>query len=51
MSSTTVSNPYSFNISRNTGFSCSNIVKASTFECEFKITACEEFVLDSNDYG
>ena len=51
MSSTTVSNPYSFNISKNTEFSCSNIVKASTFECEFKITACEEFVLDSNDYG
>ena len=51
MSSTTVSNPYSFNISKNTEFSCSNIVKASTFECEFKITACEEFVLDSNDYS
>lgn len=51
MSSITVSNPYSFNISKNTGFSCSKIVKASTFECEFKITACEEFVVGSNDYG
>ncbi len=49
--SSIVSNPYSFNISKNTGFSSSNIVKASTFECEFKITACKEFVLSSNDYG
>lgn len=49
--SSTVSNPYSFNISKNTAFSSSNIVKASTFECEFKITACEEFVLIDNDYG
>ena len=49
--SSTVSNPYSFNISKNTGFSSSKLVKASTFECEFKITACKEFVVASNEHG
>ena len=47
----TVSNPYGFNISKNTGFSSQKLVKASTFECEFKITACKEFEVASNEYG
>lgn len=49
--STTVSNPYSFNISKNTGFDSSIVKVSSTFECEFKITACKEFIISSNEYG